>query len=75
MPQQQEGGMVVIDHHPHNRQPQEHPEVGIVMMLVMMRKDWKKEDGTRDPQGKERDRKCMRRRKRPLGMSYDSPEH
>ena len=67
--------MVVIDHHPRNRQPQEHPEVGIVMMTMMTKKDWRKEDGTRDLQGKERDRKRMGRRKKPLRMNYGSPEH
>ena len=67
--------MVVIDHHPHNKQLQEHQEEGIVMMTMMRRKDQGKEDGTRDPQGKERDQKRMRRRKMPLGMNYDSPEH
>ena len=66
--------MVVIDHHPHNRQPEEHQEVGIVMMTMMTRKDRGKEDGTRDTQGKERDRKRMRRRNKPLGMNYGSPE-
>ena len=60
--------MVVIDHHPRNRQLQERQAEGIVMMTMMMRKDRRKEDGTRDPQGKERDRKKIRRRKRPLGM-------
>ena len=66
---------MVNDHHPRNRQPQEHPEVGIVIMTMMMRTDQRKEDGTRDPQGKERDQKRMRRRKKPLGMNYGSPEH
>ena len=75
MPRQQEEGTVIIDHHPRNRQPQKHPEVGIVMMTMMMRKDRRKVDRRRDPQGKERDLKRMRRRKKPLGMNYGSPEH
>ena len=72
MPRQQEGETVVIDHHPRNRQPQEHPEVGIVIMMTMRMKDRKNEEGTRDLQEKERDRKKIRRRRRPLGMNYNS---
>ena len=66
---------MVIDYHPRNKQPQEHQEDGIVMMTMMTRKDQGKEEGTRDPQGKERDQKQMRRRKKPLGINYNSPEH
>ena len=65
--------MLAIDHHPGNRQPQEHPGAGIVMMMA---KNQRKEDGRRDLQGKVQDQRRMRRgRRRPLGTNYGSLEH
>ena len=52
--------MVVIDHHPRNREHQAPPEEEIV---TMMKKGQGKEDGTRDPQGEvgKREEKKMKK--------------
>ena len=52
--------VVVIDHHPRNREHQEPQEEEIV---TMMRKNQGKEDGMRDPQGEVGNREEKRMKK------------
>ena len=75
VPRQQEEETVAINHHPCNRQPQEHPEVGIAMM-TMRTKGGEKVDGTRDPQGRIKHGRTMSMgKRRPLGTRYGSSGH